>query len=214
MASIWNWISHQGSATAFGAVVTFVFGLTAVLIGALFNAHLNRRRDDRLRNEELKSVAAALYGEILLLREEIARMSKIVAKTYFQEGLYPRPRLKFDQNLLERNTLEDPILYPALASKLGVLPADLVLAVTRFHADYESVRGWLPRMVENEERGFSYSVLSLLEPAESAVLGVNSALRRFEGILGLDTPAPDPDVEDLISAMDMERQTLEDIDNL
>ncbi len=36
----------------------------ALLLGALFNAHLNRRRDDRLREEDRVALASALYAEL------------------------------------------------------------------------------------------------------------------------------------------------------
>jgi hypothetical protein len=62
--------------TGIGALLGFV----ALIVAALWNFHLNRRRDDHLRKEEMRSVAAALYGEIVLLRIEVALLSKIVAK--------------------------------------------------------------------------------------------------------------------------------------
>ncbi|MER9760288.1 MULTISPECIES: hypothetical protein [unclassified Mesorhizobium] len=206
MTAFWNFLtSLQSPAT------TFLFGLVALIIGSLFNSQLNRRRDDRLRAEEAKAVAAALYGEILPLRQEVAILAKVVAKTYFAEGTQRNPSLKFDETLLERNTLADPLLYRSLASKLGLLEPELVLAITKFHAEYQSVRNWLPKLIENEKRGFSYSVLSLLHPAHEVVLGISPALRRIEQIVGITTPAADPEMKDAIEAIDIESEAFADV---
>ena len=73
MSEVWAFLTAQNPAT------TFLFGLIALIIGALFNSHLNRRRDDRQRAEEAKAVAAALYGEMIPLRKEVALLARIVA---------------------------------------------------------------------------------------------------------------------------------------
>ena len=59
-------------------------GLVALLLGALWNFHLNRRRDKALRREEVLSVEVALYGEILLLRNEVALIARLVANHHIQ----------------------------------------------------------------------------------------------------------------------------------
>src|SRR5262245_48778168 len=62
----WEWIGKlpAGSASFVGTLTGSSFGLFALLIGALFNAHLNRRRDDRLRDADRAAVAAALHAEL------------------------------------------------------------------------------------------------------------------------------------------------------
>jgi hypothetical protein len=59
---MWEWLSNlsQGQATFLGWVV----GFFTLVGGALFNAHLNRRRDDRLRREDRRAVATALKAEL------------------------------------------------------------------------------------------------------------------------------------------------------
>jgi hypothetical protein len=59
---MWQWLHDlsPGQATFLGSVT----GLIALLLGALFNAHLNRRRDDRLRREDQRVVATALKAEL------------------------------------------------------------------------------------------------------------------------------------------------------
>ena len=55
-AGVWSALAKSPEALAFvGAVFTGVF---VVVVGALLNAHLNRRRDDRLRREEARALTA------------------------------------------------------------------------------------------------------------------------------------------------------------
>jgi hypothetical protein len=63
---MWGWLQSltPGGASFLGSLTGSTIGLIALLIGALFNAHLNRRRDDRLRQEERHAVAAALRAEL------------------------------------------------------------------------------------------------------------------------------------------------------
>jgi hypothetical protein len=63
---MWDWLSHlsQGQASFLGSLTGAAIGLIALLLGALFNAHLNRRRDDRLRREDQRAVATALRAEL------------------------------------------------------------------------------------------------------------------------------------------------------
>jgi hypothetical protein len=63
---MWGWIQtlSQGGASFIGSLTGGLVGLIALLLGALFNAHLNRRRDDRLRGEDRRTLAAALRAEL------------------------------------------------------------------------------------------------------------------------------------------------------
>jgi hypothetical protein len=62
----WDWLATlpQGSASFVGTLTGSSFGLIALLLGALFNARLNRKRDDRLRDADRQMVAAALHAEL------------------------------------------------------------------------------------------------------------------------------------------------------
>lgn len=76
------WLGAQKPEVAsfFGNVAGSFLGLLAILIGALFNAYLNRRRDDRLRLEEKRGVATALVAELsaksVSLRENVKTIDK------------------------------------------------------------------------------------------------------------------------------------------
>src|SRR5437660_5515422 len=169
-----------------------LLGFFALMTAALWNFHLNRRRDARLRNEESLSVMAALYGEILLLRNEAARLARAVANVHITVGMDSRSVLKFTRHFVEANTLSEPILYKAFATKLGMLNAAVVVAITEFHSNFQKARSWLPLLVEDKERGYSYSVLAVLVPARDAVRDIVPTLRTMERLLSISKPADDP----------------------
>ena len=180
-----------------------VLGFLALMAAALWNFSLNRRRDRLLRQEEAASVAAALYGEILLLRREIANLARLVAGMARQWG----PNLlKVDAHFLEAHPLPEPMLYKALAPKLGLLSPDLLLAITAFHRDYQDVCVSLPLLVENPERKYGYGEAWVLRPARSAVQNVVPALRKIERMLSIAKPADEPDLghtDDIIEMEDL-----------
>src|SRR5215469_5238855 len=73
--NFWNWLGalQPASASFVGTVAGSSLGLIALLVGALFNAHLNRKRDDRLRNEDARSVAVALKAELSGIHATLVR---------------------------------------------------------------------------------------------------------------------------------------------
>ena len=60
-----------GPATFLGSFAGAALGLFALLIGALFNAHLHRRRDDRLRRSEAYAAATALKAELTGIKQAL-----------------------------------------------------------------------------------------------------------------------------------------------
>jgi hypothetical protein len=176
------------------------FGFVALMLGALFNFHLNRRRDAALRRDESLAVATALYSEILLLREEAARLAKIIAAMRFRDD---------DRDVTEQFVADhmprDSILYVELAAKLGILPPDYVLAITRFHRDYQNARDGLKLMID-KGRGYHFSVLTVLNPAKRAVLDIRPILRKIEAEAGIKIAAPDPDLGHTEDIIDMENE--------
>ena len=70
---MWDWLEHLsgGAANFIGSLTGAVVGLLALLAGAMFNAHLNRRRDDRLRRAETRSTASALRAELSSLMDTL-----------------------------------------------------------------------------------------------------------------------------------------------
>lgn len=109
-----------------GAFWGALFGLGAILIGALFNADLNRRRDDRLREQEARALAAALRAEISAAAADIYHAYQICRDS--GDTLPPDAR---DKEML-LSYLGFPV-YDAAATKLGLLDENLAGDVVKFY---------------------------------------------------------------------------------
>jgi hypothetical protein len=120
--SFWQWLqtASQGQASFVGTLMGSFFGLVALLLGALFNAHLNRRRDDRLRTEEQRAVATALKAEL----EGLRRTLNDAAETISQEG-YLQP----DEHVQVPDLAQSIRIMPGVISKLGLLHETIISAV-------------------------------------------------------------------------------------
>lgn len=137
-----------------------MFGFVALMAAALWNFHLNRRRDAALRTEEALSVATALYGEILMLRKEIGTIASVVADVELEHFR------KLDKHFLKAYPLSDPLLYKALAPKIGLLSSDLVISITAFHKDLQEAKTGLPLLIPDSRRGYSYSSVEFFDPRQ------------------------------------------------
>ena len=74
------WFCLYAEARQWQTGIAALLGFAGLIVAALWNFSLNRRRDRQLRREEMMSVASALYGEILLLRNELALLACVVAQ--------------------------------------------------------------------------------------------------------------------------------------
>ena len=165
------------------AALGAVLGFLALIFAAQRHFSLNRRRDKELKNEEDLSVIAALYGEILVLRNEAAQLARGVTQAGADGGM------PLNQHFVDSHTLSEPLLYTALASKLGRLSADIVVAIIKFHNNFETARSWLPLLVDDKTRGYRHSVLTVLVPARDAVREIMPTLRQMEHVLSIPEPA-------------------------
>lgn len=164
-----------------------LLGFLGLMVAALYNFRLNRRRDAALREEEMKAVAAALYGEMRVLRKRVAQCARAVADLYIAQGLDARSIMKFDNHFFEANKLPDTVLYEALAPKFGLLAADLLIPIASFYERVSEVAEWLPRMGSDPTRGYSYDVRCVLLPARAAVIDSVPVLRKLEELIGVAT---------------------------
>ena len=186
------------------AALGAVLGFLALIFAAQRHFSLNRRRDVELKNEEALSVMGAVYGEILVLRNEAARLARGVARASADRDMKPNPVIKLNQHFVDSHSLSEPLLYKALASKLGLLSASIVVAITRFHNNFESARSWLPLLVDDKTRGYRHSVLTVLVPARGAVREIIPTLRQMERALSIPEPASDPDMGMTDTIIEME----------
>lgn len=177
-----------------------LFGFLALMAAALWNFSLNRRRDAALRAEESIAVAVALYGEICLLRAEVASMARVIAIVEMGQS-------SITDETIELHRPSDPILYPALASKLGLLAPTLVLPITRFYADLADAKRSLPFIVDRDGR--NYSPLAVLEPALRAVDNIEPALRSVESLAEISA-SNRPDTGNAEDVIEFERLKFND----
>jgi len=114
---MWEWLqSLSGGAASFvGSLTGSAIGLVALLIGALFNAHLNRRRDDVLRKADGRAAAAALQAELSGVRRTLMRNANTLDTP---EGDFVAPDLAHSIRVL-----------PSIIPKIGLLDSDTIREV-------------------------------------------------------------------------------------
>jgi hypothetical protein len=126
LSDLWQWLhdTSPGQATFLGSV----FGFFALLGGALFNAWLNRRRDNWLRREEQRAVATAL-------RAELAGCRKILL--YNAETLKKPGYLNPDDHLTTPDVVHAVRIMPHMIPKLGLLDQETIEKVTNAYLALE-----------------------------------------------------------------------------
>ena len=145
-----EWVNtlSPNAAQFLGAVVDVGGGLTAILIGVLANAALNRRRDDRLRDIEGRAVAAAIRGELSSMKISIADLlpiwkegERMFSTVRSQQSSMPGGiGAPIDANKYAKFPPFHAMIFEANASRLGLLGSDLAGAVTVVYTNYR-VRG-------------------------------------------------------------------------
>jgi hypothetical protein len=128
-AAFWNWIGTlpSSSASFLGTVTGSALGLCALLIGALFNAHLNRRRDDAIRNMDRKALAAALRAELSSIKDTLTDNVAQIAKDLPPiDGSFVIPDLMHSSIVFEHTLPKIALLAPKTIRQ--VLDAYIVLA--------------------------------------------------------------------------------------
>ena len=124
---LWLQGLSPGSASFLGSFSGASMGLLALLIGALFNAHLYRRRDDRLRRAEARAAATALKAELTGINQALMQN---IANTEAQRpppgGGYYVP--DFSQGIRA---------YPHILPKIGLFDPDTIQLVLVAYAVVE-----------------------------------------------------------------------------
>jgi hypothetical protein len=90
---MWDWLQglSGGAANFVGSFTGAAIGLIALLLGALFNAHLNRRRDDRIRREEACATATALKAELSGIDRTLLKNAESLNKPPPKDGGFNVP---------------------------------------------------------------------------------------------------------------------------
>lgn len=105
----------NGAATFLGSFTGAVVGLVAILLGALYNAHLNRKRDDRVRLQDATAIAIALREELQMVHKALIENAKRWREADGRATLGP------DLAHLIK-------VFPRIIPNLGLLSADAVAA--------------------------------------------------------------------------------------
>jgi hypothetical protein len=116
-----NWLSglSQGAGSFLGSFTGAAIGLIAILGGALFNARLNRRRDDRLRRDDARAVATALKAELTNISEALLRNADDVKK---------KPVVAPDDYFYVSDLFQSVRVMPEILQKIGLLPVETIQA--------------------------------------------------------------------------------------
>jgi hypothetical protein len=115
----WGWLATlpQGSASFVGTLTGSSLGLLAILAGALFNAHLNRKRDDALREADRTALAQALHAELQGVHRTLVENAQHLTDTPPDTDggfVVPKPSVT---------------IFHEMVSKIGLLPIDVIRKV-------------------------------------------------------------------------------------
>lgn len=136
-----EWITAHAWA---GALLGSLVGLLAVLLGALYNARLNRKRDSRMSLQEVDSIRVAIGSELrsfaLSMDERFTTLQRYIGEP---DG---RPS---GGEMAIRLRLPPPVLYVALAGRIGMLKKNEVLAVVQAWSLVDVARLLLEASIES-----------------------------------------------------------------
>jgi hypothetical protein len=161
-------------------------GFVLLIFAILLNGRVIRRREYERRRNEARAILAALYGEIVVLREKIAVVARLIAEKAVQHS-------EIGDQFVAENMPPPPALFERLVDKLGLLPPGNVLRIVSFYASYEEARGGLRMLAPHN--GLSYAATTFLGPALLAIQDSETLLRRMEAEVGAEQ-SPDVDLGD------------------
>jgi len=117
----WDWLAvlPPSSASFVGTLTGSFLGLIALLLGALFNAHLNRKRDDNLREVDRVALAKSIYAELTGVHRTLVENAQ---------------RLKdhapaVDEGFMVPDLHHSVQVFSHMLPKIGLLPMDIIRKV-------------------------------------------------------------------------------------
>lgn len=132
-----------------GNAVGSSLGLLALLIGAAVNAGINRRRDDRMRNEERKTVASAIAAELSCYSHALVASSGLLAG-HAKGEWYADAEPQFLAKLAE---LPSTLVVDGLGARVGLLNAVMAARVISIWYDVCRERSFLAMTLEEITAG-------------------------------------------------------------
>ena len=173
--------------------LAILLGFLLLILAYLVNGRVVRARERERRRNEARAIIAALYGEIVVLREKVAQVARLIAEKAVR-------RAEIGDQFVAENMPPAPALFERLVDKLGLLPVANVLRIVSFYASYEEARGGLRMLAPHS--GLSYAVTTFLGPAMMAVQDSEGLLRRMEAEVGAER-APACDLGDAEAVVEM-----------
>jgi hypothetical protein len=116
----------------FGNIVGYMAGLFTLVLGALFNANLNRRRDLRLRQEQRIDLLASLAGEVYGLILALADRRAFLLWLADERPNYPHAE--------QRLSLANLRVLEKLVDRMGLLGAEIAIDAFAIASHYDLVR--------------------------------------------------------------------------
>lgn len=110
-------------------------------------AKLDRDRDEALRDDDRRSLAAALRGELLAIKEEtelIIELNKRRLKLFAEGSIDPASRRTMRQ-VISHPDVETPV-FNACVERIGLLPPELAERISR---TYSEITSWTKRRQSN-----------------------------------------------------------------
>jgi hypothetical protein len=177
--------------------IAILAGFLVLMLAYVFNARVSLRREVERRHNESRAILAALYGEIVVLREKVAVVARLVADKAMRHA-------DLGEQFIAENMPPAPVLFERLVDQVGVLPSSYVLRIISFYASYEEARSGLRMLAPHN--GLSFAATTFLNPAIMAVQESEPMLRRMEAEVGAER-APDCDLGDAETVVDtLEKQ--------
>ena len=193
-------IAQPPSAAAFlGALAGAGGGLLAIILGALLNAELNRRRDDRLRDEERKAVAVEAQADMVALLVPAVTYKRIISSCRDRgEPMSIGDLVSFD--LPHREFLR------GAPGQLGVLGPDLCVEIAVTHMWLATIRQHFDALrlldsatpldaqdLKPHENSFAELAAACQHAVEALEAVTGKSIRQRPPELNLPVPEPAPE---------------------
>lgn len=164
----------------FGYFAGITGALAVVYIADFINAYFKRKRDERLREDEMRAIASALSAELGAVQQTLRNLSE-------------KWRNQKEAALIRTNLSPLINVFPQLGAKLALFPKDVMATIVKAYAligDYESM---LFLHEVTPEPGLSSAKGTLVSPEKARIAAkVNDSMARRiqQAIDALAIPEP------------------------
>jgi glycerol-3-phosphate responsive antiterminator len=153
---MFGWLDNlsDGAAIFLGAFTGTIGGLLAILLGALYNGHLNRKRDDRLLRQDAEALAVALREELQVIHRALLQNAEA----------WQKPGDRF----IGADLAHLIKVLPHVLPKLGLLSKEAVATVIAAYSLIEHHGETLLLLGAKAQKLSSGRLVYLLRPADTS----------------------------------------------